>query len=327
MNLPINPTVLVPVGKKRELPEPAMNVLRGLWARLGYQSNSFVDMQLEISKELAHADFARFEREMLCNEIMSLRQEIDVIRVDRNEQARRAEAAQNELVHVIASEERTFKALVAEREISKRAIDQAEKGVNQVVIAKEKEALRAEAMSEEIHRLEKERLAAVLYARTAEEQAALANVTAKTAAAVAMTAVQSNQQSLSPRSPSLMPHAPSPRFSRPHTPSILHHHGRSPSTSRSTLTESPNVIPSRPQTPHLSSTMAKINENWNQVDAAILASQLRERELEVQQSRLTAEANKLNQDRIKLRFDIDRNRANSPFRTTTPKVTYQGLRN
>jgi len=51
-------------------------VLRALWARLGYQADSFVDMQMEIAKELAHADFARFEREMLCNEIISLKQEV-----------------------------------------------------------------------------------------------------------------------------------------------------------------------------------------------------------------------------------------------------------
>jgi len=66
---------LVPVGQRRELPEQALMVLRALWARLGYQADSFVDMQMEIAKELAHADFARFEREMLCNEIISLKQE------------------------------------------------------------------------------------------------------------------------------------------------------------------------------------------------------------------------------------------------------------
>jgi hypothetical protein len=76
MNGPNHPTVLIPVGKQRELPDQAVMVLRGLWARLGYQANSFVEMQLEITKELAHADFAKFEREMLCNEVISLRQEV-----------------------------------------------------------------------------------------------------------------------------------------------------------------------------------------------------------------------------------------------------------
>ncbi|PLW21229.1 hypothetical protein PCANC_03663 [Puccinia coronata f. sp. avenae] len=344
MNVPPHPTVLIPVGKERELPEPAMMVLRGLWARLGYQANSFVEMQMEIAKELVHADFAKFEREMLCNEIISLRQELELMRVDRNEQVRRAEVSQAKLAASIESEERTFKALVAEREIAKRAIEQAEKGVVRVVEAKEKEAARAGVMSEEIHRLEKERLAAVLYARTAEEQAAMANMTAKTAAAVAMSAVQ-NSQAGTPRgtpmcSPATFPiphhtaHHPH-NIIRPTTPSgSLHtasnnscsqHHHRS-STPRSSFAD---PISPRPHTPHLSSSMARLNmhpNGWSETDEAIIQSKIRERNLEAQENHIANEVARLAEDRIKLRFDRDR-LSTDPLISHTPKVTYQNLRN
>jgi hypothetical protein len=386
MNVPPHPTVLIPVGKERELPEPAMMVLRGLWARLGYQANSFVEMQMEIAKELVHADFAKFEREMLCNEIISLRQEVfiyvnrytylifiipeisltrispklmlhfsfsgslwtrpklELMRVDRNEQVRRAEVSQAKLAASIESEERTFKALVAEREIAKRAIEQAEKGVVRVVEAKEKEAARAGVMSEEIHRLEKERLAAVLYARTAEEQAAMANMTAKTAAAVAMSAVQ-NSQAGTPRgtpmcSPATFPiphhtaHHPH-NIIRPTTPSgSLHtasnsscsqHHHRS-STPRSSFAD---PISPRPHTPHLSSSMARLNmhpNGWSETDEAIIQSKIRERNLEAQENHIANEVARLAEDRIKLRFDRDR-LSTDPLISHTPKVTYQNLRN
>ncbi|KAA1088797.1 hypothetical protein PGTUg99_029902 [Puccinia graminis f. sp. tritici] len=336
MNGPSHPTVLIPVGKPRELPDQAVMVLRGLWARLGYQANSFVEMQLEITKELVHADFAKFEREMLCNEVISLRQELEMIRVDRNEHIRRAEVAQAKLAQAIDSEERTFKALVAEREIAKRAIEQAEKGVQQVVIAKEKEAVRAGAMSEEIHRLEKERLAAVLYARTAEEQAAMANITAKTAAAVAMSAVQSQAgtprvgfaPSPAARSPATLPFATpicQPHAVRPTTPTgSLHPHHRS-STPRSSVLGSPHPTSPRPHTPHLSSPMSRLNtKNWSETDEAILQSKIRERNIEAEENRLAAEVTRLAEDRIQLRFDRDR--LASPLHHT-PKVTYQNLRN
>ncbi|POW12646.1 hypothetical protein PSTT_04307 [Puccinia striiformis] len=342
MNGPNHPTVLIPVGKERELPEKAMIILRGLWARLGYQANSFVEMQMEIAKELVHADFAKFEREMLCNEIISLRQELDLIRVDRNEQIRRAEVAQAKLGQAIDSEERTFKALVAEREIAKRAIDQAEKGVQQVVIAKEKEAVRAGAMCDEIHRLEKERLAAVLYARTAEEQAAMANITAKTAAAVAMSAVQNSQAGTprvgfapSPvRSPATFPlghPTGQPHFVRPTTPSgSLHphqnnNHNHCSSTPRSSMAGSPHPVSPRPHTPHLSTPMSRLNTNWNGTDEAILQSKLRERTIEVEENRIAGEVARLAEDRLKLRFERDR--IASPIHHHTPKVTYQDLRN
>ncbi|MBW0510985.1 hypothetical protein O181_050700 [Austropuccinia psidii MF-1] len=313
-------TVLIPVGKERDLPEPAMMVLRGLWARLGYQGNSFVDMQLEIAKELSRADFARFEREMLCNEVISLRNELDLLREDRNELIRRAESAQANLSQVLESEERTFKALVTEREIAKRAIERAEKGVQQVVVAKEKEAVRAEAMSEEIHRLEKERLAAVLYARTAEEQAALANITAKTAAAVAISAVQTSQPptprvGFAPTTPK-SPRMPSPGLAGRTTthsqkpsnnPSQNHHHSNLANTPRLATASSPNHhSTSAPRTPHLNSASQPNNNNtWTELDEAILQTKMRERRIEAEENRLAAEATKLAQERIKLRFDLN----------------------
>lgn len=239
------------------------------------------------------------------------------------------------------SEQRTFKSLLAEREIAKRAIERAEKGVQQVVLAKEKEAVRTGAMSEEIHRLEKERLAAVLYARTAEEQAALANITAKTAAAVAMSAVQSSQAGTprlgfvpsTPRSPiPSLAHStinPQPLVSRSTTPAGSYHHHH-PTTPRSSTIASPLSVPARPRTPHSSaSTCAVVNDpGWTEIDEAILQSKIRERRLEAEENILAAEATKLAQDRLKLRFEQDRlNSPAHPHPHQTPKFTYQDLRN
>jgi len=315
-------TVLVPVGQRRELPEQALMVLRALWARLGYQADSFVDMQMEIAKELAHADFARFEREMLCNEIISLKQELELVRVDRNEQKRRAEERAGQLAIAIETEARTFEALVAEREISKRALEQAERGVTRVVEAKEKEAARAGRMGEEIHRLEKERLAAMLYARTAEEQAAMANRTAQTAAAVALSAVQAT----TPR----VGFAPEPVFSPAHRhaplPPRSPHRPVSPAPSPSAI-----LPPSRSHTPNLSAQMARLSSHGSPANNRgcdpnhhhhhpAIQNSLREHQLQQQESQLAADLARLAEDRIKLRLDSDR------LARHTPTISYQDLR-
>ncbi|KAI9610043.1 hypothetical protein H4Q26_007037 [Puccinia striiformis f. sp. tritici PST-130] len=284
------------LSNKIPLPSPSQTTLQGNimngpnhptgsyrpMARLGYQANSFVEMQMEIAKELVHADFAK------CPQL-------DLIRVDRNEQIRRAEVAQAKLGQAIDSEERTFKALVAEREIAKRAIDQAEKGVQQV-----------------------ERLAAVLYARTAEEQAAMANITAKTAAAVAMSAVQNSQAGTprvgfapSPvRSPATFPlghPTGQPHFVRPTTPSgSLHPHQNNNHN-------------------HCSSTPPGLTPTGMGPTKRSFQSKLRERTIEVEKNRIAGEVARLAEDRLKLRFERDR--IASPIHHHTPKVTYQDLRN
>ncbi|CAH7686489.1 hypothetical protein BY996DRAFT_7292807 [Phakopsora pachyrhizi] len=298
-----SPSVLVPIGKSKELPDHAIVVLRGLWARLGYQGSAFVDMQLEINKELDHADFARFEREMLCNEIISLRQELDVTCKERNEQTRRADTAQINLAQVIEAEERTFKTLLTEREVAKRALERAEKGVQKVVIAKEKEAVRAEAMSEELHRLEKERVAALLFAKTAEEQAAVANMTAKAAAAVAVSAVQSPRSggSITPRTPVCSDRGiPSPKINDSTNNNQSLHSNRSyPHNSTASTTSHLGISTSRLSKNNLS-------DAWSVTDEAILQSKIREKNLEEEEARLASEATKIAKDRIKLKMDQDR---------------------
>lgn len=257
--------------------------------------------------------------------------QLELLRVDRNEQKRRAEEMGAQLAIAIETEGRTFSALVAEREISKRALEQAERGVTRVVEAKEKEAVRAGLMGEEIQRLEKERLAAMLYARTAEEQAAMANQTAKTAAAVALSAVQASN---TPRvgfapepigSPVHFPTPRSPHPNRPLSPASPAFHRPSPSSSSI-------APPSRSQTPNLSAQIARLNcssspatprSSWSPNDEAILQSKIRERNLLQQESQLAADLARLAEDRIKLRLDNDRLAAHH----TTPKISYQDLRN
>lgn len=73
--------VMIPVGETKDLSPPALSLLKSLWAKIGYEGSAFSGMQVEISKELSRADFARFERQMLCNEILSLRQDVSFTQV------------------------------------------------------------------------------------------------------------------------------------------------------------------------------------------------------------------------------------------------------
>jgi hypothetical protein len=73
---PSIPNSTGPARGNKELPEAALFLLRDLWSHLGYNGDSFVEMQMEIGRELDRADFARFEREMLCNEVIGARAEV-----------------------------------------------------------------------------------------------------------------------------------------------------------------------------------------------------------------------------------------------------------
>lgn len=75
---PLIPNPTGPARGNKELPESALFLLRDLWSHLGYTGDSFVEMQMEISRELDRADFARFEREMICNEVIGARTEVGI---------------------------------------------------------------------------------------------------------------------------------------------------------------------------------------------------------------------------------------------------------
>ncbi|POW00865.1 hypothetical protein PSHT_12840 [Puccinia striiformis] len=122
------------------------------------------EMQMEISRELDRADFARFEREMICNEVIGARAEINIQLVD--------------------TEDRTYKTLMAERATSENVIRGLENENRDLKAERQGAQERIGSLSNELERAEKARIAAVLYAKGAEDRASAANATALAAVEV-----------------------------------------------------------------------------------------------------------------------------------------------
>ncbi|KAG0145977.1 hypothetical protein CROQUDRAFT_657906 [Cronartium quercuum f. sp. fusiforme G11] len=294
---PLPPPVMVPVNGTRELSEPCMLLLKSIWSRMGYDGSAFTEMQKEIGKELARADFARFERQLLCNEILALKQENNLIRYERDEHLRRANKIQSNLSQVMAAEDRTFMTLMSERELAKNTIQNAQRGVEEVVMAKAQEVERSKAMSEELGRLEKERIAAMKYAKTAEEQAMLASIAAKAATAVAASAVQSNPSTPRPLS-HLTPRLPTDRpLSSWGGPSTSYH----PSTyaTLSSLSHTSSATPS-------GSYGSSKPSDWTLEDENDLKSKIHERKISSDQIRLLPDDRRSLQDRLNARMERER---------------------
>ncbi|PLW49773.1 hypothetical protein PCASD_01601 [Puccinia coronata f. sp. avenae] len=179
-----NPTVSAARGTK-ELPEPALFLLRDLWSHLGYTGESFVEMQMEISRELDRADFARFEREMICNEVIGARSEINMLREERTQLLKRLDLNRENINQLVETEERTYKTLMAERATSENVIRGLEAEIRDLKAERQGAQERIASLSNELERAEKARIAAVLYAKGAEDRASAANATALAAVEVA----------------------------------------------------------------------------------------------------------------------------------------------
>ncbi|EGG00477.1 uncharacterized protein MELLADRAFT_67790 [Melampsora larici-populina 98AG31] len=190
-NLP-NPTVPVPVAlgpgsarAAKDLPESALLLLRELWANLGYEGHGFVEMQMEIARELERADFARFEREMLCNEVISCKTEINMLREERSQLLRRLDLNRENINQLMTTEERTYKTLIAEREASQVTMARFEQEAKEAIAARDVALGQAAMLQADLERAEKARIAAVLYAKGAEDRATTAACAAAAAAEVA----------------------------------------------------------------------------------------------------------------------------------------------
>ncbi|MBW0474481.1 hypothetical protein O181_014196 [Austropuccinia psidii MF-1] len=178
--------VSVPVNVNRntkELPEPALFLLKDLWANLGYVGESFVEMQMEISRELDRADFGRFEREMLCNELIGARTEIHVLREERAHLLKRLELNRENIKQLMETEERTYNTLMSERAASESVIRCLEADIKDLKADKEAALTKVASLSSDLERAEKGRIAAVLYAKGAEDRAATATLIAAEVAA------------------------------------------------------------------------------------------------------------------------------------------------
>jgi len=178
-----NPTG--PARGNKELPEPALFLLRDLWSHLGYTGDSFVEMQMEIGRELDRADFARFEREMICNEVIGARTEINMLREERAQLLKRLDLNRENINQLVETEERTFKTLMAERATSENVIRGLENEIKGLKAERQGAQEKIASLSSDLERAEKARVAAVLYAKGAEDRAAAANATALAAVEVA----------------------------------------------------------------------------------------------------------------------------------------------
>ncbi|KAH9818504.1 hypothetical protein DFH28DRAFT_1080902 [Melampsora americana] len=258
--------VMIPVGENKDLSPTALSVLKSLWSKIGYEGSAFSGMQVEISKELSRADFARFERQML----------------------------------LIEAEDRTFKTLMSEREIAKSAIQSAQRGVEKIVLAKDKEIQRSKALNDELTRLDQERISAVRYAKNAEEQAVMANLTAKAATAVAVTAVQS--------------HPNTPRVSSYNHPNLTS--SSSWATPSGSYAPSPSLSSRSPYPTHYnlqnsSSYHHGIESGWSLDDERKLMEKIRERKLASQDRMISEERRSLN-EKLYSRLEGERLSTNLP---------------
>ncbi|EGF99477.1 uncharacterized protein MELLADRAFT_112686 [Melampsora larici-populina 98AG31] len=260
--------VMIPVGESKELSPSASSLLRSLWAKIGYEGSAFSGMQVEISKELSRADFARFERQML----------------------------------LIAAEDRTFKTLMSEREIAKNAIQSAQKGVEKIVLAKDKEVQKSKALNEELERLDQERISAFRYAKNAEEQAAIANLTAKAATAVAVSAVNS--------------HPNTPRLSSYHNPNLTSSSWASPSASyaHSSSLASRSPYPNHSNIPSSSSYNTGVESGWSLDDEQKLIAKMKERKKE----KMISEERRALNERMYSRLELEKLGANLPSVSRNP---------
>ncbi|KAH9448280.1 hypothetical protein Pst134EB_022267 [Puccinia striiformis f. sp. tritici] len=181
---PSIPNSTGPARGNRELPEPALFLLRDLWSHLGYTGDSFVEMQMEISRELDRADFARFEREMICNEVIGARAEINMLREERTQLLKRLDLNRENISQLVDTEDRTYKTLMAERATSENVIRGLENENRDLKAERQGAQERIGSLSNELERAEKARIAAVLYAKGAEDRASAANATALAAVEV-----------------------------------------------------------------------------------------------------------------------------------------------
>ncbi|WAQ91026.1 hypothetical protein PtA15_13A426 [Puccinia triticina] len=174
-----NPSTLVPRTRDtKELPETILFLLRDLWSHLGYSGDSFVDMQMEISRELDQADFARFEREMICNEVIGARAEIHMLGEERTQLLKRLELNRENTCQLVETQERTYKTLMAERATSASVIRGLEKEIVDLKGEREDAQERIASLSNELERAGKNRIATMLHAKGAEDRASAATATA-----------------------------------------------------------------------------------------------------------------------------------------------------
>ncbi|KAA1085840.1 hypothetical protein PGT21_021392 [Puccinia graminis f. sp. tritici] len=182
---PLIPNISSSPRITREIPETSLFLLRDLWSHLGYYGESFVEMQMEISRELDRADFARFEREMICNEVIGTRAEINMLRDERTQLLKRLDLNRENTCQLIETQERTYKTLMAERVTSANIIRGLENEIRDRNAANQGARDRIATLSNELERAEQTRIATVLCAKGAEERASVANATALAAVQVA----------------------------------------------------------------------------------------------------------------------------------------------
>ncbi|CAH7667850.1 hypothetical protein BY996DRAFT_6812102 [Phakopsora pachyrhizi] len=118
----------------KDLPQSALLLLRDLWYDLGYRDENFVEMQMEISRELDKADFARFEREMICNDLINARSEVKMLREEREQLIQRLELNRQNIDQLMKTEEKTYQTLLTERSTSTNQISELNEQVQALMI-------------------------------------------------------------------------------------------------------------------------------------------------------------------------------------------------
>ncbi|KAA1120199.1 hypothetical protein PGT21_037256 [Puccinia graminis f. sp. tritici] len=127
-------------------------------------------MQMEISCELDHADFARFEREILGNEVIGARAEINMLRDERTLLLKRLDLNRENITQLMETEEQTYKTLMVERATTEGMIRALKNKIRELKTEQHGAQGQITSLTNNMERAEKARVAAVLYAKGAEDR-------------------------------------------------------------------------------------------------------------------------------------------------------------
>lgn len=108
-----------------------------------------------------------------------------MLREERTQLLKRLDLNRENINQLVETEERTYKTLMAERATSENVIRGLENEIKDLKAEREGAQEKIASLSSDLERAEKARIAAVLYAKGAEDRAAAANATALAAVEVA----------------------------------------------------------------------------------------------------------------------------------------------
>ncbi|EFP91350.1 uncharacterized protein PGTG_17004 [Puccinia graminis f. sp. tritici CRL 75-36-700-3] len=159
------------IGTK-ELSDVSILLLKSIYSRLGFDNASFVGFQAKVMSELASADFAWVEREMLCNELVAARAEIDMLKAQNTKLPNPLDSKAEDLINrAMDSQAQAHKTLGAERAKFESNIRRLKDEIKALKADQVDAKERIDSLSNKLERAEKARVEALRCPRHRKEAA------------------------------------------------------------------------------------------------------------------------------------------------------------